>query len=138
MFSDVIKREDDGYRRGVVLGLTIAEVAILLLFCLLLTVVLLLNMKERQLAELQKAVGGAAYVVAPEILQQMQVSYGLITSQSEIDDYFQKLFTAAQAAKALQVAGISPDPAGNYNAVVKDLTDQAQAARNAVSASGQP
>ena len=51
-----IVHEDRAYRRGLVLGLTMAEIAILLIFCLLLALAALLVAKDEEISERDKQI----------------------------------------------------------------------------------
>lgn len=139
---DLVKREDESYRRGVVLGLTMAEVTILLLFCLLLTMLFLLHRKDQQIAALGGSKSGRTYVVSLPVLQQIQSQFGPVDSQTEINDDFQKLIIAQQRLSTIdQIAntgGVALDPHQPVDAHVKVVAKIANAARNVVVASGQP
>lgn len=71
--SPVIAEAEKGHRRGVVLGLTMAELMLLLLFCLLLVAASLVSRKEAEMADLRrqmedfKAIDIALRTIAPDM-----------------------------------------------------------------------
>lgn len=84
-------RQDKVYRRGLVLGLTIAEVMILLMFILLMALAAALARKDDQIRALDK--GGAG-----RLLQELQRAY----PDTPQTDYFKELRLALQARELLE------------------------------------
>jgi hypothetical protein len=100
---DHVTEDDAEYRRGLVLGLTMAEVMILVLFCLLLTALYLMNAKDRTI----KALGGnpadRVFVVSAPNLKAMEQQFGPIDSQASLSDDFQRLLVSnAEIENAVQ------------------------------------
>ena len=93
-------RQDKVYRRGLVLGLTIAEVMILLLFLLLMALAAALQNRDRRIAALDSG-GGARLVEA------IQKAYPKAQSP---DDYFKELVKALEVRQEVEAAGL--DAAG--------------------------
>src|SRR5690606_36027959 len=65
-----------GHRRGVVLGLTMAEMMLLLLFCLLLVSAALLQQQEKEVAEAEQRLDEmvAAGATPPTVAQQERIA----------------------------------------------------------------
>lgn len=139
---DLINREDEHYRRGVVLGLTMAEVTILLLFCLLLTMLFILHKKNAQIVALGGAKSGRTYIVSEPVLREVEAQLGPVNSQSEINDDFQKLVVARQQLASIDQlfakSDITLSPKQTTAAHAGAVAQVAGAARDAVKASGQP
>ena len=90
--TDIVRREDSHYRKGVVLGLTMAEVTIILIFCLLLTMLYALHMRDKKLERLKNLERNTAEFAAPRsLLNTLERKYGRVTSQEKLNDDFQKL-----------------------------------------------
>jgi len=80
-------REDElGYRRGLVMGLTMAEVMLLVLFALL----LLIGFQARRISENRQAKD-----------QLVQVAHAMGVEPREIPEHFDRLVSAAELAKEL-------------------------------------
>lgn len=71
-----------GHRRGVVLGLTMAEIMLLLLFCLLLVAGALLQDREREIAEVQSRVD-ALSALGEETMSRVDLEH-LLNDQAEL------------------------------------------------------
>lgn len=89
-------RQDKSYRRGLVLGLTIAEIMILLIFVLLMALASALQRREEQIRVLDS--GGAS-----RLLQQLQEAYPQARTG---DDYFKELTRAIETRKEVERAGM--------------------------------
>ncbi|MBY4598013.1 hypothetical protein K3217_21055 [bacterium BD-1] len=77
-------RQDKPYRRGLVLGLTLAEIMILLIFVLLMALASAIASRDRKIA-------GFDGVYSPELVEKIRTSYPV--SQSP-DEYFKELVRA--------------------------------------------
>ncbi|HEX8553283.1 MAG TPA: hypothetical protein VF695_01125 [Sphingomonas sp.] len=88
-------RQDKSYRRGLVLGLTMAEVMILLLFVLLMALAAALQNRDDRIRVLDG--GGASQMV-----EQLQRAYPQAKSS---DDYFKELTRAIEARRQVEQAG---------------------------------
>lgn len=108
-------REDRFYRRGLVLGLTMAETVILVLFTLLLLLGLFIERKNREIERLTRE---------NSTLQEQQVLLGGV---NKIDDLFQelKLLRAENAQLRRNVAALTQEK----EAMEEDLEAEARAAR---------
>src|ERR1700694_2846588 len=54
LMSEIIDRQGSSYRQGLVLGLTMAEIMLLLVFCLLIAMATILGTEQTKLAETQQ------------------------------------------------------------------------------------
>ena len=88
-------RQDKPYRRGLILGLTIAEIMILLIFVLLMALASALANRDRRLAAVQD--GGGSRLVAA-----IQKEYPEARSS---DDFYKELVRAMAARRAVDKAG---------------------------------
>ncbi|WP_155006493.1 OmpA family protein [Sphingomonas hengshuiensis] len=88
-------RQDKSYRRGLVLGLTMAEVMILLLFVLLMALAAALQNRDDRIRVLDG--GGASRMV-----EELQRAYPQAKSS---DDYFKELTRAIEARRQVEEAG---------------------------------
>jgi outer membrane protein OmpA-like peptidoglycan-associated protein len=87
-------RHDKHYRRGLILGLTIAEIMILLIFLLLMALSAALANRDRRLALVDKA-GGS------RLAEAVQKAYPAVRTP---DDYFKELTRSIAARKQLEGA----------------------------------
>lgn len=88
-------RQDKSYRRGLVLGLTMAEVMILLLFVLLMALAAALQNRDARIRALDG--GGASRLV-----EELQRAY---PQAKDKDDYFKELTRAIEARRQVEQAG---------------------------------
>lgn len=88
-------RQEKAYRRGLVLGLTMAEVMILLIFLLLMALAAALQNRDQRIALLDS--GGASRFV-----EQLQRSYPQAKTN---DDYFKELVRAIEVREEVEKAG---------------------------------
>ena len=88
-------RQDKSYRRGLVLGLTMAEVMILLLFVLLMALAAALQNRDARIRAIDK--GGASRLV-----EELQRAY---PEAKDPDDYFKELTRAIEARREVERAG---------------------------------
>lgn len=89
-------RQDKSYRRGLVLGLTMAEVMILLLFVLLMALSAALQNRDARIAALDG--GGASRLV-----EELQRAY---PEARNSDDYFKELTRAIEARRQIEEVGV--------------------------------
>lgn len=89
-------RQEKAYRRGLVLGLTMAEVMILLIFLLLMALAASLQDRDQRIAALDS--GGAS-----RLIEQLQQAY---PEASTSDDYFKELTRAIEIREAVERAGM--------------------------------
>jgi len=95
--SQLDLRQDKSYRRGLVLGLTMAEVMILLLFVLLMALAAALQNRDARIQVLDH--GGASSMV-----EQLQRAYPQARSKQE---YFKELTRAIEARRQIEEAGVA-------------------------------
>ncbi len=95
--SQIDLRQDKSYRRGLVLGLTMAEVMILLLFVLLMALAAALQNRDTRIQVLDH--GGASKMV-----EQLQRAYPQARNKNE---YFKELTRAIEARRQIEEAGVS-------------------------------
>ena len=100
-------RQDKPYRRGLILGLTIAEIMILLIFVLLMALASALASRDKRLAVLQ-AGGGS------RLIETLQKAYPQAKSS---DDFYKELVRAIEARQEVQKAA---DGAGLKKTLVED------------------
>jgi outer membrane protein OmpA-like peptidoglycan-associated protein len=93
-------RQDKPYRRGLILGLTIAEIMILLIFVLLMALASALANRDRRLAALQDGVGS-------RLVEVLQRAYPQATSS---DDFYKELVRAVEARKILEQSNVEGRP----------------------------
>ena len=87
-------RQDKPYRRGLILGLTMAEVMILLIFVLLMALASALANRDERIAALDQ--GGAS-----RLIEALQRAYPQARSS---DDYFKELVRAIEARRTVESA----------------------------------
>ena len=93
--SQIDVRQEKSYRRGLILGLTIAEIMILLIFVLLMALGAALNSRDTQIAILGKD-GGVI------LLEQLQEAY---PQAKTLDDFFKELVRAIEIRKDVEERG---------------------------------
>lgn len=109
-------RQDKSYRRGLILGLTIAEIMILLIFVLLMALAAALGSREKQIKVLDN--GGAS-----RLLSELQEAY---PNAKTSDDYFKELKRAVELRRIVESQG---EQAGG-----KQMVEDAALGRTAVEA----
>jgi len=101
--SHAARSDDQHYRKGVVLGLTLAEVTIILLFCLMMTMLFALGSKDDEIAKLKGSRPGASdYRVSENTLHAMEQKFGKARSDKELNEDFQKLIRDADDAEEIK------------------------------------
>jgi flagellar motor protein MotB len=88
-------RQDKSYRRGLILGLTIAEIMILLIFVLLMALAAALANREKRLEAVEDGTGS-------RLVEAIQAAYPEANSP---DDYYKELVRAIDARKAVERYG---------------------------------
>lgn len=94
--SQIDVRQDKSYRRGLILGLTIAEIMILLIFVLLMALAAALSSREKQIKALDS--GGAK-----KMIETLQEAY---PQADKPDDYFKEMVRAIEMRKAVEQQGL--------------------------------
>jgi len=84
-------RQDQPYRRGLVLGLTMAEIVILIIFCLLLALTAVLAARESRIKELEQVVADRG--IATRLYDLLHKRFPRAVT---FDDYFKELTAALQ------------------------------------------
>src|ERR1700733_11214722 len=114
-----IFRQSSSYRQGLVLGLTMAEIMILLIFCLLITMAAFLKREQtkRQEAEQEvrvERVSGMADHNIVEAIKQNPELYELLRSDvvtssgaKAVDEYWRELVESRDAMAELKKGGLS-------------------------------
>lgn len=106
-----INHDVDAYRRGVVLGLTMAEILLLLVFCLLITSAVIFKKHNNTAAELREQITRQNTELA-DYKRQVPVAEQLLTrlSNSEnIDDDWKKLVASNTLLDRISSAGLDVD-----------------------------
>lgn len=85
-------RQDKPYRRGLILGLTIAEIMILLIFVLLMALASALSNRDKRLAAVQDGAGS-------RLIEAIQKAYPQANSS---DDFYKELVRAIEARKRVE------------------------------------
>jgi flagellar motor protein MotB len=88
-------RQDKTYRRGLVLGLTIAEIMILLIFVLLMALAAALANRDKRLKAIEDGTGS-------RLVEAIQAAY---PNAEKPDDYYKELVRAIAARKAIEQRG---------------------------------
>jgi outer membrane protein OmpA-like peptidoglycan-associated protein len=88
-------RQDKSYRRGLVLGLTMAEIMILLIFVLLMALASALANREKRIEALNDGVGS-------KLVEAIQKAYPQVQTP---DDYYKELVRAIEARKTIDSVG---------------------------------
>jgi flagellar motor protein MotB len=88
-------RQDKSYRRGLILGLTIAEIMILLLFVLLMALGATLSNREKRLQAVEDGTGS-------RLVEAIQAAY---PNASTPDEYYKELVRAIEAREAIERHG---------------------------------
>src|ERR1700740_3318759 len=113
-----IGQQRSSYQRGLVLGLTMAEIMILLVFCMLIAMATFLKREEtrrvaaeRQLEQQQMQNRRAREAVAAlrqdaALVEKLQSMSGL-TDRGEIDQYWRELVDGRTAVKEIEQSGLS-------------------------------
>jgi outer membrane protein OmpA-like peptidoglycan-associated protein len=118
MMSDTIDRQTASYRQGLVLGLTMAEIMLLLVFCLLIAVGVSLTSerakRDAALARLKQVetVAAANEAALESIrrnarLAELMDRAAKYTSQREIDEFWRKLVESNDAVSKMEQQGVS-------------------------------
>lgn len=89
-------RQDKPYRRGLILGLTMAEIMILLIFVLLMALAAALSNRDKQLKAMSDGTGS-------RLVEAMQAAY---PDASKPDDYYKELVRAIEARKTVERSGV--------------------------------
>jgi flagellar motor protein MotB len=147
MTDTAIGRQTSSYRQGLVLGLTMAEIMLLLVFCLLIAVGVALTTERAKrddaLARLNRVeTTAAANQKLVDIIKRNQLLAELIAraaklgSQSEIDEFWRKLVERNDAVSQMESQGLSLSALEQANLVrLRELMarglDPDKAARNA-------
>src|SRR3954470_12458210 len=120
-----IIRQSASYRQGLVLGLTMAEIMLLLVFCLLIAMASFLKSEQTKLADAKRLLEQqqvqnqrdrdvvAALRQNPALAEKLQSLSGL-TDPKEIDQYWRELVDSRTAMADLEKSGVS----------VKELRDR--------------
>jgi flagellar motor protein MotB len=138
MSEMIVGRQSSSYRQGLVLGLTMAEIMLLLVFCLLIAVGVALSServkRDDALARLRRAEIAAAanQKVADTVKRNAQLAElvertAKATSQSEIDDFWRKLVESSDAASKMEREGVSLSAfqeESRYAAKLRELISQ--------------
>jgi flagellar motor protein MotB len=127
-----ISRQSSSYRQGLVLGLTMAEIMILLIFCLLITTAAFLKKEQarRQEAEEQTRVERvdsmadrnlvAALRQIPELYERLRSEVAGSSSANAVDEFWRELVESRNAMAELKKSGLSEKEIGDR------LTEQEQ------------
>jgi flagellar motor protein MotB len=116
--SDVIRRHTASYRQGLVLGLTMAEILLLLVFCLLIAVAVALTKQRAEfdkasarIRQLEAAVASQRAVIdivrRNPTLAQVLDRAAASASLREIDEFWRKLVESNEIATKLEREGVS-------------------------------
>lgn len=90
-----MRKDDKQYRRGLILGLTVAEVMILLIFVLLMALAAALQNRDKKIEALDR--GGASRLV-----EELQHAYPQARNQ---DEYFKELVRAIEVRRRIEQEG---------------------------------
>ncbi|WP_181700192.1 hypothetical protein [Chthonobacter albigriseus] len=134
---DRVSEANGSYRQGLILGLTMAELMLLLVFCLLIAVAALLGSERLKLENAEAALEQARQekATAEALLEEVKAAGKLASlappdgatvtdgaSGSPVDDMWQRLVTADGTIRKLEAAGLDP------KTLVEDATFHAKLA----------
>jgi flagellar motor protein MotB len=136
--SDIIDRQTASYRQGLVLGLTMAEIMLLLVFCLLIAVGVSLASEraKRDDALLRLKQVETAAAANDQVIQTIKRNTRLaelldrttkLTSQREIDDFWRKLVESNDAVAKMEQQGVplaTLQEEGDYVAKLQQLMSE--------------
>ena len=131
-----IQERDQGYRRGLVLGFTMAEIAILMIFVLLLVLSILLGRKSKEVEDLKEWVANLELNTSEELIRLKKLERTLNLAAPEdmreqpLPEVFRELVFVRQEIVA---AGIQATP----NALQQVLKDSALAKKALAELAGQ-
>lgn len=94
-------QDDRAYRRGLVLGLTMAEIAILLIFCLLLALAALLLTKDKEI-EAARAEREVLSADKAALQKKLDLALSVVPSEDNFNDRFQELTLALEKLEKLE------------------------------------
>ena len=93
--ADFDIRQDKSYRRGLILGLTVAEIMILLIFVLLMALASALSNRDQRIKVLEDGTGS-------RLVEVIQAAYPEARTS---DDYYKELVRAIEGRKAIEQFG---------------------------------
>lgn len=96
-------RQDKPYRRGLILGLTIAEIMILLIFVLLMALASALANREDRLDTINERLAAVDDGGASRLVEVIQKAYPTARSS---DDFYKELVLAIEARQAIEASGL--------------------------------
>lgn len=104
MAAPTILQEERSYRRGLVLGFTLAEIVVLVIFLLLLALTTLLARKEQELVELAEKLERAETRAAEtaHALEELERLVDAVGGQDAFDDDFKLLVESLQTVDSLE------------------------------------
>ncbi|HEX3504585.1 MAG TPA: hypothetical protein VHU22_14440 [Xanthobacteraceae bacterium] len=131
--SDIIRRQTTSYRQGLVLGLTMAEIMLLLVFCLLIAVGVALTKQRAALDEAAlrihqlEAKAASSQAVIDTIRRNSRLAEVLdraasASSPHEIDEFWRKLVESDNAVEKLEHEGVSVAALEQDSATAAKLT----------------
>jgi outer membrane protein OmpA-like peptidoglycan-associated protein len=153
LMSDTIRRQTASYRQGLVLGLTMAEIMLLLVFCLLIAVGVALSSERAKLdaaeGRLQRleASAGADHAIIDTIRRNAELAEildrtGSTGSAGEIDQFWRKLVESNDVVTKMEREGIplaaleqNNDSAAKLRQLMRDGIDPEKLARGVALAS---
>lgn len=113
-----VSRQSSSYRQGLVLGLTMAEIMILLIFCLLIAIAALLKSEQSKSAGREES-KTQEWQLSPEersladalsktpVLAEKLKSIGQASPPGKVDEFWRELVEAAAAVASLKPDGLS-------------------------------
>ena len=121
-----IVHEDRAYRRGLVLGLTMAEIAVLLIFCLLLALAALLMAKDEEISERDKQI---QELTEANALLKKRVEH--VLAQNNRADDFEEDFETLYLKQTVKAEALE-----QQNAALTERVEALEALEDALKASG--
>lgn len=118
-FDGQIKRQGTAYRQGLVLGLTMAEIMILLVFCLLIAMTSILQSEQNRRwiiehvlkEQLERSQRDQALLAAlrrnPDLLEDLQAAVHS-SNANAVDEFWRELVDSKSIVMRLENGGISP------------------------------
>ena len=118
--------DESAYRRGTLFGFTLAEIVLLIIFALLLAMAALVSIKQKRIAELEKAANGLVQVPAAEA-KLIEVVRDAYQAEGEPtpppDDLFRDLRLAQEAKRRAAGAAKDVDVRRAMDQLARSLTE---------------
>lgn len=134
--APTIRQDTASYRQGIILGLTMAETMLLLIFCLLMAAALVFTRTANQLKEEQannrtlKEANERTLIELSEAKDKVDLLLqGGLTGETATDDWKRLVVDSAPAIRKLQSEGVSLQEAGNSAKIIAEVLAQQKSSK---------